>query len=117
MSGLRLPHTVDFYAAGTGGGSPTLLLAGVACYVEPLTADARVRLEPVSKSEVARLWLNLTVKETAADGTLIFWRDRATWWTVRGTPAIFDAPGAAHIEATIAANVTDGFFAGSPPAV
>ena len=115
MSILMLPHTVDFYAAGTGGGSPTLTRGGMAAYVEHLTADARVRLAPVSKSEVARLWLDSAAKGVVLDGGLVFWRDHGTWWTVRGTPGIFDGPGAAHIEALIAANVTDGFFAAAPP--
>jgi len=115
MSVMVLPHTVDFYAAGKGGGSPTVTRAGVAGYVEHLTADARVRLATVSRSEVARLWLDIAAKGVVLDGSLLFWREQGTWWTVRGTPGIFDGAGAAHIEALIAANVTDGFFASASP--
>ena len=111
MSVVILPHTVDFYAAGTGEGSPTLTRGGVAAYVELLSVDARARLEAVSKNELARLWLDSAAKGVVVDGGLIFWREHDTWWTVRGTPFIFDGAGTAHIEALITANVTDGFFA------
>ncbi len=116
MALMMLPHTVDFYAAGTGGASPTLTRADVPAYFEYLSVDARVRLAVVSKSEVARLWLDSAARGVVADGSLVFWREHGDWWTVRGTPAVFEERGTAHIEALVAANVTDGFFASAPPA-
>lgn len=108
MARLSLPDTVDLY---TSGGSPTLVKPNVSGYFDAMTPAARLRFQDVSQNGLAVLWLDAALAGTLTDGMQVYWRERATWWTVRGTPEAFDAPGFAHIEAMVAANKSDGFFA------
>ncbi len=116
MARLYLPHTLDIYAAGTtlpasGGNNGTPLRAGVAGAMELMTADARIRLMAVSKNPLARLWLEESAIGVASDGAQIFWRERASWWTARGTPEIEEVGRARYVMVVAAANAADGFFA------
>ena len=112
--GMRFPHRFDLYAPGVTSGTP--LRANAAGYMDLATSDARVRLQMVSHHEIALLVLDGAARDVIVDGMQVFWRDRGTWWTLRGTPRVFDANGAGHIEAAVVANAADGFFPASAPA-
>ena len=112
---MRFPHRFDLYAPGVTGGTP--LRANAAGYMDLASSDTRVRLQMVSHHEIALLVLDGAARDVVTDGMQILWRDRGTWWTLRGTPRIFDAEqGAGHIEAAAVANAADGFFPASAPA-
>ncbi|HZO90528.1 MAG TPA: hypothetical protein VFB38_19530 [Chthonomonadaceae bacterium] len=117
MARLSLPHTLDLYTPGVGGESPTLAKANVPGYFELLKPGGRIQLQDVSKSQMAVLWLDISVKALAADGMQVYWRDRGTWWTMRGAPEIFEAAGQEHIEVVVAANTVDGFFSAATGSV
>lgn len=107
MGAMMLPHVLDIY---TAGGSPTLVKAFVAGYIAMLSAEERVRLQEVSQKPLARLWLGLAERSAVAEGRQIFWRERASWWTIRGAPEVHDLLPPGHIAALLAANAADGFF-------
>ncbi len=110
MTALSLPHTLDLYSPGANGSGPTLVRSEVPGYFDMVSALGRERLQDVARSKVALLWLDLSARSAAADGMQAYWREQGTWWTMRGMPDVFEAPGLGHIEVLAAANALDSFF-------
>ena len=117
MAWLSLPHTLDVYTPGVGGSGPTLVQGNLAGCFELVSPACRIQLQDVSKNVLALLWLALSAQGVVADGLLVFWRERGSWWTIRGVPQVYDTLGQEHLELTLAANTTDGFFASAAKAM
>ena len=103
-------HRVDIYAPGIRG-SGELLQETVAVYIEVADAEKRSRYQAVTRLPWARLWLNLEQREHVVEGLQVFWRERGTWWTVRGVPEIYDQIAPGYVRAFLTANVADTLFA------
>jgi len=110
MTGFNAGHRVDIYAPGTGG-LGTLLQENVAVYIEVADAEKRVRYQAVTRLPWAKLWLNLEQREHITEGLQVFWRERGTWWTVRGVPEIYDQVAPGYLRVFLTANVADTLFA------
>jgi len=110
MTGFNAVHRVDVYAPGTGGFGE-LLQENVAVYIEVADAEKRVRYQAVTRLPWARLWLSLEQREHIVEGLQIFWRERGTWWTVRGMPEIYDQIVPDYVRAFLTANAADTLFA------
>ena len=114
-AGFQAVHRVDIYAPSADGQSE-LLRENVAAYVEPADAERRGRFATVTRLPWARLWLALEGRELLVESVQVFWRERGTWWTVRGLPEIYEQIEPGFVRVFMTANIADGLFATMPVA-
>ncbi len=112
-AGFQAVHRVDIYAPSAGGQN-VLLQENIAVYIEPADAEKRVRYQAVTRLPWAHLWMGLEAQSVVAEGVQIFWRERGTWWTVRGQIEIYEQIAPGFVRVFMTANVADGLFATAP---
>lgn len=107
-------HHADVYAADDGKTS-TLLLENAEVTFETADMEMRRLFHVVTHQPLARLWGSSDLHGLLADGVQVFWRERETWWTVRGEPTVYEAFAPEVISVMLTGNVADGFWATAPP--
>jgi hypothetical protein len=113
MNSLIGQHHADVYTAEDGKAS-TLLLENAEVSFETADMEMRRRFQTVTHLPLARLWASGDLRQSLTDGVQVFWRERETWWTVRGEPTVYEMFAPEMLSVMITANVGDGFFATVP---